>query len=358
MHRGGAPRGSLSFKPDVIIALGGGSPMDAAKVVWLMYENPSIKFEGLSLRFMDIRKRVYDIQENKTFKSQLVCIPTTSGTGSEVTPFSVVTDSEIHQKFPLADYVLTPSMAIIDPQLVMAMPKRLTAYGGIDALTHALESYVSILATDYTKGLSREATLMLFKHLPTAYKNPNDVVAREKVHNAATIAGMAFGNAFLGICHSMAHKLGAEYHIPHGLANGALISHVIRYNATDKPFKQSAFPQYESPHAKADYAALADALALGGSTEDEKVILLINAIEDLKKKLEIPSTIREIIQTERGVKKVTDEEYRVKLEVLGEDAFDDQCTGSNPRFPLIPDLRRIMLDAYSAPITPLKSLHF
>lgn len=240
----------------------------------------------------------------------------------------------------------------------MAMPKKLTSYGGIDALTHALESYVSILATDYTKGLSREATLMIFKYLPIAYKNPNDVVAREKVHNAATIAGMAFGNAFLGICHSMAHKLGAEYHIPHGLANGALISHVVRYNATDRPFKQSAFPQYESPRAKADYAALADALGLGGSTQEEKVILLINAIEDLKKQIDIPSTIREIIQNERGVVKVSDKEYEARLEKLGESAFDDQCTGSNPRFPLIPDLRRIMLDAYNAPITPLKNLVF
>uniref|UniRef100_A0A7R9YRG3 alcohol dehydrogenase n=1 Tax=Chlamydomonas euryale TaxID=1486919 RepID=A0A7R9YRG3_9CHLO len=281
------------FRPDVIIALGGGSPMDAAKVMWLMYEVPETKFEGLAMRFMDIRKRVYELPQGRR-ESTMVCIPTTSGTGSEVTPFSVVTDEKTGMKYPIADYFLTPRMAIVDPQLVINMPKTLTAWGGIDALTHALESYVSIFATEYTKGLSREAIILLFKYLPRAYNNgPNDLQAREKVHYAATIAGMAFANAFLGVCHSMAHKIGSRYHVPHGLANALLITHVVRYNATDVPFKQAAFPQYEYPRAKEDYAEIADMLNLPGATNDDKVISLIGAIEDLKGQLEIPSTIKE-----------------------------------------------------------------
>lgn len=348
----------LEFKPDVIIAMGGGSPMDAAKVMWLMYEVPDTKFEGLAMRFMDIRKRVYELPTGAR-NSTMVCIPTTSGTGSEVTPFSVVTDDKTGQKYPLADYFLTPRMAIVDPQLVINMPKSLTAWGGIDALVHALESYVSVLATDYTKGLSREAISLLFKFLTRSYKNgPNDYLAREKVHYAATIAGMAFANAFLGINHSMAHKIGANYHIPHGLANAALMSHVIRYNATDVPFKQSAFPQYEFPQAKQQYAEIADMLGLGGHTEDEKVIKLIEAVEALKAELDIPPTIKEILAKTRGVKQVTEAEYKANISHLAEDAFDDQCTGANPRYPLISDLARILTEAYEAPILPLKNLEF
>ncbi|MEB3295714.1 MAG: bifunctional acetaldehyde-CoA/alcohol dehydrogenase [Synechococcales bacterium] len=249
-----------SYQPDVLIALGGGSPMDAAKIMWLMYEHPEVEFEGLAMRFMDIRKRVYALPTLGQ-KALLVAIPTTSGTGSEVTPFAVVTDDREGIKYPLADYALTPNVAIIDPELVMRMPKRLTAYGGIDALTHALEAYVSVVATEFTDGLALEAIALLFEYLPRAYqKGAADPEAREKVHYAATIAGMAFANAFLGICHSMAHKLGATFHVPHGLANALLISHVIRYNATDAPFKQAIFPQYEYPHAKERYAKIADHL--------------------------------------------------------------------------------------------------
>ncbi|GIM11511.1 hypothetical protein Vretimale_14988 [Volvox reticuliferus] len=343
----------LEFKPDVIIAMGGGSPMDAAKIMWLMYECPETRFDGLAMRFMDIRKRVYEVPELGK-KATMVCIPTTSGTGSEVTPFSVVTDERLGAKYPLADYALTPNMAIVDPQLVLNIPKKLTAWGGIDALTHALESYVSICATEYTRGLSREAIQLLFKYLPRAYSNgPNDYEAREKVHYAATIAGMAFANAFLGICHSMAHKLGAAFHVPHGLANAALISHVIRYNATDMPAKQAAFPQYQYPNAKHHYAELATMLNLGGATDDEKVIKLIEAVEDLKKKVDIPATIKEILNDP-----AKDEEYHQRLDLLAEDAFDDQCTGANPRYPLIADLKQILVDAHQAPILPIKSLEF
>ena len=344
------------FKPDVIIALGGGSPMDAAKVMWLMYEVPGTTFDGLSMRFMDIRKRVYELPQGRR-ESTMVCIPTTSGTGSEVTPFSVVTDDLTGKKYPLADYFLTPRMAIIDPQLVIGMPKPLTAWGGIDALVHAIESYVSIFATDYTRGFSREAIMMLFKFLPRAYANgQNDLQAREKVHSAATIAGMAFANAFLGICHSMAHKIGSRYHIPHGLSNACLITHVIRYNATDAPFKQATLSQYEYPRAKTAYAEIADMLHLGGSSEDEKVILLIGAIEELKTKLDIPLTIKDTLAKTRGVKQCSDAEWDAALPELAEDAFDDQCTGANPRYPLFIDLERIMYDAYHAPIMPVKSL--
>ncbi|NMB90890.1 MAG: bifunctional acetaldehyde-CoA/alcohol dehydrogenase, partial [Chloroflexi bacterium] len=243
-----------AFKPDVIIALGGGSPMDAAKIMWLLYENPDVKFEGLALRFMDIRKRIYTFPNMGT-KAILVTIPTTSGTGSEVTPFAVITDDNTGFKYPIADYALTPNIAIVDSDLVMGMPKALTAASGIDAVTHALEAIVSVLATDYTNSMALEALRILFKYLPAAYENGNeDAHAREKVHNAATMAGMAFANAFLGICHSMAHKLGAAYHVPHGVANALLISHVIRFNATDNPTKQTSFPQYEYPNAQARYA--------------------------------------------------------------------------------------------------------
>ncbi|KAI8477186.1 MAG: acetaldehyde dehydrogenase [Monoraphidium minutum] len=306
------------FKPDVIIALGGGSPMDAAKIMWLLYEQPDTKFDGVAMRFMDIRKRVYDLPKLGA-KAEMVCIPTTSGTGSEVTPFSVVTDEATGEKYPLADYALTPHMAIVDPHLVMGMPKKLTAYGGIDALTHALESYVSIYATDYTRGLAKEAVRILFKYLPAAYADgQHDLKAREKVHYAATIAGMSFANAFLGICHSMAHKLGARFHVAHGpRQRGSLV----------------------------EYADLADLLCLGGTTQEDKVVRLIAAVEELKAKVDIPPTIREIVGAER------EGEYMATLEALSEQAFDDQCTGANPRYPLIKDLRKIYQDAWSTPIT-------
>ncbi len=328
-----------TFQPDVIIAFGGGSPMDAAKVIWLMYEHPEVEFEGIAMRFMDIRKRVYDLPTIGN-KAEMVAIPTTSGTGSEVTPFAVVTDDRTGIKYPLADYALTPNIAIVDPELVLRMPKSLTAFGGIDALTHALEAYVSVLATEFTNGLALEAIGLLIKYLPRAYKlGVKDPVAREKVHYAATIAGMAFANAFLGICHSLAHKLGSTFHVPHGLANALMITHVIRYNSTDAPFKQAIFPQYEYPHAKERYAEIADYLHLGGNTLDEKVEKLVQAIDDLKLELDIPLSIKEVLPGE-------EKEFYEQIEELAEQAFDDQCTGSNPRYPLINDLKELYTLAY------------
>ena len=327
------------FNPDVIIALGGGSPMDAAKVMWLMYEYPDIEFEGIATRFMDIRKRVYDLPPLGN-KVMMVAIPTTSGTGSEVTPFAVVTDDRTGIKYPLADYALTPNIAIVDPQLVLNMPKSLTAFGGIDALTHALEAYVSIYSTEFTNGLALKAIGLLFKYLPHAYhQGAKDVQAREKIHYAATIAGMAFANAFLGICHSLAHKLGSSFHVPHGLANALMISHVIRYNATDAPFKQAIFPQYKYPNAQYRYAQIADYLQLGGTTEEEKVEKLVLAVESLKQELDIPLTIREVLSIE-------DQAFYDSIENLAEQAFDDQCTGTNPRYPLIKDMKELYVMAY------------
>ncbi|GAB4549359.1 MAG: bifunctional acetaldehyde-CoA/alcohol dehydrogenase [Pleurocapsa sp.] len=328
-----------TFQPDVIIAFGGGSPMDAAKVIWLMYEHPEVEFEGIAMRFMDIRKRVYELPTIGN-KAHMVAIPTTSGTGSEVTPFAVVTDDRTGIKYPLADYALTPHMAIVDPELVLHMPKSLTAFGGIDALTHALEAYVSVLATEFTNGLALEAIALLLKYLPRAYQlGAKDPEARSKVHYAATIAGMAFANAFLGICHSMAHKLGSTFHVPHGLANALMITHVIRYNATDAPFKQAIFPQYEYPHAKERYAEIADHLHLGGNSLDEKVEKLVEAIDNLKAAIDIPLSIKEALPGE-------EKEFYEQIEALAEQAFDDQCTGSNPRYPLIKDLKELYTLAY------------
>jgi acetaldehyde dehydrogenase/alcohol dehydrogenase len=327
------------FGPNVIIAVGGGSPMDAAKVMWLMYEHPETEFEGLATRFMDIRKRVYELPPLGE-KAMMVAVPTTSGTGSEVTPFAVVTDEKTGIKYPLADYALTPNMAIVDPELVMHMPKKLTAYGGIDALTHALEAYVSVYASEFTNGLALEAIRLLFKYLPSAYRNgARDRKAREKVHYAATMAGMAFANGFLGVCHSMAHKLGSTFHVPHGLANALLISHVIRYNATDAPFKQAIFPQYKYPNAKWRYARIADYLNLGGETEEQKVEKLVQAVENLKKELEIPVTIKEVLPED-------EKQFYEQIEDLAMQAFDDQCTGANPRYPLIRDLQELFTLAY------------
>ena len=329
-----------TFKPDVIIAIGGGSPMDAAKIMWLMYEHPDIEFEGLAMRFMDIRKRVYELPPLGE-KAMLVAIPTTSGTGSEVTPFAVVTDRRTNIKYPLADYALTPNMAIVDPELVLNMPKSLTAFGGVDALTHALESYVSVLASEYTNGLALEAIRLIFKYLPSSYQNgANDPKAREKMHYASTMAGMAFANGFLGICHSLAHQLGGTFHIPHGLANALLISYVIRYNATDVPFKQATFSQYKYPNAKWRYSRISDYLRLGGETEDEKIDRLILAIEELKRQVGIPASIQEVLTDK------TEAEFLAKLDEVADQAFDDQCTGANPRYPLIKDLKQLLIDAY------------
>ena len=328
----------MSFEPDVIIAIGGGSPMDAAKIMWVMYEHPEVKFEDLAMRFMDIRKRVYKFPELGK-KAMMVAIPTSAGTGSEVTPFSVITDEETGIKYPLADYELTPDMAIVDAELMMSMPKGLTAASGIDALVHAIEAYVSVMASEYTNGLALEAIRLIFKYLPQAYEEgTTNVKAREKMAHASSMAGMAFANAFLGICHSMAHKLGAFHHLPHGIANALLIDEVIRYNATDAPRKQAAFPQYKYPNAGWRYARISDYLNLGGSSEEEKVELLIKEIDKLKKKIGILDTI-----SDYGI---TEDKFNETLDEMVEQAFDDQCTSANPRYPLMSEIKEMYLKAY------------
>ncbi|MFW6269151.1 MAG: bifunctional acetaldehyde-CoA/alcohol dehydrogenase [Bacillota bacterium] len=327
-----------SFAPDTIIALGGGSPMDAAKIAWLMYEHPEEEFKELSMTFMDIRKRIYKFPRLGE-KAYFVAIPTTSGTGSEVTPFAVVTDDETETKYPIADYELTPDMAIVDPDLVLSMPPKLTAYSGIDALVHAIEAYVSVFANEYTRGLSLEAIRLVFKYLPDSYQNGATArKAKEKMHYAATTAGMAFANAFLGICHSMAHKLGSTFDLPHGLANALMINPVIKYNASDSPVKQTSFPQYKYPRANINYAKIADHLGLGGQNADEKVELLINKINDLKQKVDIPQNIK--------IAGVSEEKFHQKLDRMSELAFDDQCTGANPRYPLIKEIKELYIKAF------------
>jgi len=327
-----------AFKPDVIVAIGGGSPMDAAKVMWVMYEHPEVHFEDLALRFMDIRKRIYKFPK-MGLKADLVAIPTTSGTGSEATPFAVVTDDATGMKYPLADYELTPSMAIVDANLVMNLPKSLTAFGGIDAVTHALEAYASVMANEFSDGQALMALKLLRDYLPAAYRlGSKDAVAREKVHNAATIAGIAFANAFLGVCHSMAHKLGAAFHIPHGLANALLIANVIRYNANDNPTKQTPFSQYDRPKARARYAQIADHLKLGGARTGDKVQKLIEWIEGLKADLDIPKSIQ--------AAGVSEADFLAKIDEVAVAAFDDQCTGANPRFPLITEIKQLLLDSF------------
>ncbi|MGX1901264.1 bifunctional acetaldehyde-CoA/alcohol dehydrogenase [Thermolongibacillus altinsuensis] len=325
-----------NFDPDVIIALGGGSAMDAAKAMWLFYEHPDTDFNGLKQKFLDIRKRVFKYPKLGQ-KAQFVAIPTTSGTGSEVTSFAVITDKKNNIKYPLADYELTPDVAIVDPQFVMTMPKHITADTGMDVLTHAIEAYVSNMANDYTDGLAIKAIQLVFEYLPRAYKNGNDELAREKMHNASTIAGMAFANAFLGINHSLAHKLGAEFHIPHGRANTILMPHVIRYNAT-KPKKFAAFPKYEHFIADKRYAEIARILGLPARTTEEGVESLIQAIIKLAKELEMPLSI-----AETGVSK---EEFESKVDQLAELAFEDQCTTANPKLPLVSDLAEIYRQAY------------
>ncbi|HCH0393650.1 TPA: bifunctional acetaldehyde-CoA/alcohol dehydrogenase [Vibrio parahaemolyticus] len=329
-----------SYQPDVILALGGGSPMDAAKIMWVMYEHPETHFEELAMRFMDIRKRIYKFPKMGK-KAELVCITTTSGTGSEVTPFAVVTDDKTGAKYPLADYEITPNMTIVDANLVMNMPKSLTAFGGYDAVTHALEAYVSVLANEYSDGQALQALKMLKEYLPSSYANgANDPIAREKVHNAATIAGVAFANAFLGVCHSMAHKLGAEFHLPHGLANALLISNVVRYNANDNPTKQTAFSQYDRPQARRRYAEVADHLGLSqaGDRTAQKIERLLAWLDELKVNLDIPMSIQ--------AAGVAEADFVAKLDELAVEAFDDQCTGANPRYPLISELKDVLLASY------------
>ena len=327
------------YEPDVIIALGGGSPMDAGKIIWLLYEQPNTNFEDISMRFMDIRKRICEIPQLGE-KATMVCIPTTSGTGSEVTPFSIITDEKTHYKYAIADYALTPNMAIVDPNFVDGMPQGLTAASGIDALVHSLEAYVSCLATNFTNSNALEATKLIFKYLVRSYnEGASDPIAREKMHYAATIAGMSFANSFLGLCHSMAHKLGAMYNIPHGVANALLIRQIIKFNSTDKPTKQAIFPQYKYPCAKTKYGQIVDNLGLGGKNDDEKVEILIKAVDDLMSSLNLPKSIKDF-----GVK---EEEFMANLDVLVERAFDDQCTGANPRYPLMSEIKQIFLDAYN-----------
>lgn len=328
----------LKFKPDVIISVGGGSPMDAAKIMWVMYEHPDVRFEDLAMRFMDIRKRVFKFPELGQ-KAMMVSIPTSAGTGSEVTPFAVITDGDTGVKYPLADYELTPNMAIVDAELMMSMPKGLTAASGVDALTHALEAYASVLASEYTNGLALESIRLIFKYLPVAYENGNEnIKAREKMAHAASMAGMAFANAFLGVCHSMAHKLGAFHHIPHGVANALLINEVIKFNAEDAPKKQTAFPQYKYPNAKWRYARIADYLNLGGESEDEKVELLLKEIDNLKEKVGMPKSIKEA-----GVSR---DSFYATLDQMVEQAFDDQCTGANPRYPLMSEMKEIYIKVF------------
>lgn len=331
-----------TYEPDVIIALGGGSPIDAAKIIWLMYEQPETNFDDIAMRFLDIRKRICDIPELGA-KAQMVAIPTTSGTGSEVTPFAVITDDKTHIKYPIADYALTPNMAIIDPNFVDTMPAGLCAASGIDALSHAVEAYVSALATNFTNSNSLEATKLIFRYLPRSFKGgKSDPIAREKMHYASTLAGMAFANAFLGICHSMAHKLGAAFNIPHGVANALLLNQVIKFNANDCPSKQCAFPQYKFPNAKAKYGQIADELNLGGKNDDEKVNLLIDAITQLKKDVNIPLSIKDM--------GISEKDFMEKLDTLVEMAFDDQCTGANPAYPLMKEIKQIYINAYQGVI--------
>ena len=327
------------FEPDVIIALGGGSPMDAAKILWLRYEQPDTDFSDISMRFMDIRKRICMLPELGK-KAKMVAIPTTSGTGSEVTPFSIITDDKEGVKYAIADYALTPSMAIIDPNYVDGMPKGLTSASGIDALVHAIEAYVSCMGTNFTNSNALEAVKLVFKYLRRSYnEGANDPIAREKMHYAATIAGMAFANSFLGLCHSMAHKLGAMFHVPHGVANALLIRQVIKYNATDCPKKQATFPQYKYPCAIERYAQIADELGLGGKSNEDKVQLLLDAIDKLMKDIELPNSIKDF--------GVSEEDFMAKLDEMVELAFDDQCTGANPVYPIMDDMRQIYLDAFN-----------
>ena len=327
-----------AFQPDTIIALGGGSAMDAAKIMWVLYEHPEADFMDMAMRFIDIRKRVYTFPKMGE-KAYFIAIPTSAGTGSEVTPFAVITDEKTGVKYPLADYELLPNMAIIDTDFHMSAPKGLTAASGIDAVTHAVEAYAAMLATDYTDGLALKALKVIFEYLPRAYENgQTDVVAREKMANAATMAGMAFANAFLGICHSMAHKLGAFHHLPHGVANALMIEEVIRFNAAEAPIKMGTFSQYDHPHTLARYAEIADYLGVKGETNEEKLEGLIAKINDLKARVGIKETIKDY--------GVDESDFLARLDDMVEQAFDDQCTGANPRYPLMSEIKEMYLNAY------------
>lgn len=327
-----------NFEPDTIIALGGGSAMDAGKIMWVLYEHPEADFLDMAMRFIDIRKRVYTFPKMGE-KAYFIAIPTSAGTGSEVTPFAVITDEKTGVKYPLADYELMPNMAIIDTDLHMSAPKGLTAASGIDAVTHALEAYASVMATDYTDGLAIQALKVIFKYLPRAYENgQTDVEAREKMANAATMAGMAFANAFLGVCHSMAHKLGAFHHLPHGVANALMIDEVLRFNAAEAPAKMGTFSQYDHPKTLRRYAEVAEALGLGGKNDKEKLENLIKAIDELKAKVGIKKTIKEY--------GIDENDFLARLDAMVEQAFDDQCTGANPRYPLMSEIKQMYLNAY------------
>ena len=327
-----------SFQPDCIIAIGGGSAMDAGKIMWVMYEHPEVNFLDMAMRFMDIRKRVYTFPKMGE-KAYFIAIPTSAGTGSEVTPFAVITDQDTGVKYPLADYELLPKMAIVDADMMMSAPKGLTSASGIDALTHALEAYASMMATDFTDGLAKQAAQLIFEYLPACYDNgQNEPVAREKMGNAATMAGMAFANAFLGVCHSMAHKLGAFHHLPHGIANALLIELVIRYNSAEVPTKMGTFPQYAYPHTKRRYAEFGEFLGFKGANDDETVENLIRNIHALKERVGIKNTIRDY--------GVDEEKFLATLDEMSEQAFDDQCTGANPRYPLISEIKEMYLKAY------------
>ncbi|MDR2793278.1 MAG: bifunctional acetaldehyde-CoA/alcohol dehydrogenase [Treponema sp.] len=327
-----------AFKPDCIIAVGGGSAMDAAKIMWVLYEHPDLDFMELAMRFMDIRKRVYPFPKQGE-KAYFIAVPTSAGTGSEVTPFAVITDEKSDVKYPLADYELMPNMAIVDADMMMNAPKGLTAASGIDAVTHALEAYAAMLATDYTDGLALRSLKVMFEYLPRAYDDgANDPVAREKTANAATMAGMAFANAFLGVCHSMAHKLGSFHHLPHGIANALMIDEVLRFNAAEVPAKMGTFPQYDHPHTLARYAEIADYLGIKGKNDSEKLEGLIRALDELKKRIGIKKTIKEY--------GIDEKDFLDRLDAMTEQAFDDQCTGANPRYPLMSEIKQMYLNAY------------
>ena len=327
-----------AFEPDCIIALGGGSAMDAGKIMWVMYEHPEADFMDMAMRFIDIRKRVYTFPKMGE-KAYFIAVPTSAGTGSEVTPFAVITDEHSGIKYPLADYQLLPNMAIIDTDFHMSAPRGLTAASGIDAVTHALEAYASMMATDYTDGLAVQALKTIFTYLPRAYDNgQTDIEAREKMANAATMAGMAFANAFLGVCHSMAHKLGAFHHLPHGVANALMIEEVLRFNAAEVPAKMGTFPQYDHPHTLARYAQVADALGLKGKNDEEKLESLIAAVNELKERVGIKKTIKDY--------GIDEKDYLDRLDAMSEQAFDDQCTGANPRYPLMSEIKKMYLNAY------------
>ena len=327
-----------AFKPDCIIAIGGGSAMDAAKIMWVLYEHPEVDFLDMAMRFMDIRKRVYTFPKMGE-KAYFIAVPTSAGTGSEVTPFAVITDETTGQKYPLADYELLPKMAIVDADMMMNAPKGLTSASGIDALVHSIEAYVSMMATEFTDGLAIEAIKTIFEYLPRAYEEgANDPIAREKMANAATMAGMAFANAFLGISHSMGHKLGAYHHLPHGVTVGLVLDEVMRFNAEEVPTKMGTFPQYEYPHALRRYAEIADSLNLGGNTDQEKLERLINKIDELKERVGFKKTIKDY--------GISEEDFLSTLDEMSEKAFDDQCTGANPRYPLISEIKEIYLKTY------------